>query len=86
MEVKLESFRGPKGDRGETGPIGPQGPKGEKGDKGDRGAKGEPGKDAVIDATLTQEGRRRTRPQRVSGWQKSRRLLLRRPTKRARIS
>ena len=56
MEVKLESFRGPKGDRGETGPIGPQGPKGEKGDKGDRGAKGEPGKDAVIDATLTQEG------------------------------
>ena len=47
---------GPKGDRGETGPIGPQGPKGEKGDKGDRGAKGEPGKDAVIDATLTQEG------------------------------
>ena len=56
MEVKLESFRGPKGDRGETGPIGPQGPKGETGDKGDRGAKGEPGKDAVIDATLTQEG------------------------------
>ena len=44
MEVKLESFRGPKGDRGE------------KGDKGDRGAKGEPGKDAVIDATMTQEG------------------------------
>ena len=44
MEVKLESFRGPKGDRGE------------KGDKGDRGAEGEPGKDAVIDATLTQEG------------------------------
>ena len=56
MEVKLESFRGPKGDRGETGPIGPQGPKGEKGDKGDTGAKGEPGKDAVIDAMLTQEG------------------------------
>ena len=56
MEVKLESFRGSKGDRGETGPIGPQGPKGEKGDKGDRGAKGEPGKEAVIDATLTQEG------------------------------
>lgn len=41
MEVKLESFRGPKGDRGE---------------KGDTGAKGEPGKDAVIDTTLTQEG------------------------------
>lgn len=42
--------QGPQGDRGETGPIGPQGPKGET------GAKGEPGKDAVIDATLTQEG------------------------------
>ena len=48
--------QGPQGDRGETGPIGPQGPKGEKGDKGDKGAKGEPGKDAVIDATLTKEG------------------------------
>lgn len=48
--------QGPQGDTGETGPIGPQGPKGEKGDKGDTGAKGEPGKDAVIDATLTQEG------------------------------
>lgn len=48
--------QGPQGDRGETGPIGPQGPKGEKGDKGDTGAKGEPGKDAVIDSTLTQEG------------------------------
>lgn len=43
MEVKLESFRGPKGDRGETGPIGPQGPKGEKGDKGDKGEQGETG-------------------------------------------
>lgn len=43
MEVKLESFRGPKGDRGETGPVGPQGPKGEKGDKGDRGEKGDTG-------------------------------------------
>lgn len=43
MEVKLESFRGPKGDRGETGPIGPQGPKGEKGDKGDTGEKGDTG-------------------------------------------
>ena len=48
--------QGPQGPKGETGPIGPQGPKGEKGDKGDTGAKGEPGKDAVIDATLTQEG------------------------------
>lgn len=43
MEVKIESFRGPKGDKGETGPIGPQGPKGEKGDKGDRGEKGDTG-------------------------------------------
>ena len=41
---QLESLRGPKGDTGATGPQGPQ------------GAKGEPGKDAVIDATLTQEG------------------------------
>lgn len=48
--------QGPQGPKGETGPIGPQGSKGEKGDKGDTGAKGEPGKDAVIDATLTQEG------------------------------
>ena len=47
--------QGPQGPKGETGPIGPQGSKGEKGDKGDTGAKGEPGKDAVIDATLTQE-------------------------------
>lgn len=38
---QLESLRGPKGDTGATGP---------------QGAKGEPGKDAVIDATLTQEG------------------------------
>ena len=50
---QLESLRGPKGD---TGATGAQGPKGEKGDKGDTGAKGEPGKDAVIDATLTKEG------------------------------
>lgn len=50
---QLESLRGPKGD---TGATGAQGAKGDKGDKGDRGAKGEPGKDAVIDATLTQEG------------------------------
>nr|DAP60382.1 MAG TPA: nucleoid-associated protein [Caudoviricetes sp.] len=41
---QLESLRGPKGDTGATGAQGPQ------------GAKGEPGKDAVIDATLTQEG------------------------------
>ena len=50
---QLESLRGPKGD---TGATGAQGAKGDKGDKGDTGAKGDPGKDAVIDATLTQEG------------------------------
>lgn len=50
---QLESLRGPKGD---TGATGAQGAKGDKGDKGDTGAKGEPGKDAVIDSTLTQEG------------------------------
>ena len=51
--------KGDKGDRGEKGDTGPQGEtgaKGDKGDKGDTGAKGEPGKDAVIDATLTKEG------------------------------
>lgn len=51
--------KGDKGDRGEKGDTGPQGEtgaKGDKGDKGDTGAKGEPGKDAVIDSTLTQEG------------------------------
>ena len=50
---QLESLRGPKGD---TGATGAQGAKGDKGPKGETGAKGEPGKDAVIDATLTQEG------------------------------
>lgn len=48
--------QGPKGDKGDTGDKGEKGAKGDKGDKGDTGAKGEPGKDAVIDATLTQEG------------------------------
>lgn len=54
-----QGAKGDKGDRGEKGDTGPQGEtgaKGDKGDKGDTGAKGEPGKDAVIDATLTQEG------------------------------
>lgn len=50
---QLESLRGPKGD---TGAIGPQGTEGAVGPQGPQGAKGEPGKDAVIDATLTQEG------------------------------
>lgn len=48
--------KGDKGEQGNTGPQGEAGAKGDKGDKGDTGAKGEPGKDAVIDATLTQEG------------------------------
>ncbi len=50
---QLESLRGPKGD---TGATGPQGTEGAVGPQGPQGAKGEPGKDAVIDATLTQEG------------------------------
>lgn len=50
---QLESLRGPKGD---TGATGPQGKEGAVGPQGPQGAKGEPGKDAVIDATLTQEG------------------------------
>lgn len=50
---QLESLRGPKGDTGATGPQGTEGP---VGPQGPQGAKGEPGKDAVIDATLTQEG------------------------------
>lgn len=48
--------KGDKGEQGDTGPQGETGAKGDKGDKGDTGAKGEPGKDAVIDATLTKEG------------------------------
>lgn len=50
---QLESLRGPKGD---TGATGPQGTEGAVGPQGPQGAKGEPGKDAVIDATLTQDG------------------------------
>lgn len=52
----IKGEKGDKGDRGEKGDTGPQGETGDKGDKGDTGAKGEPGKDAVIDATLTKEG------------------------------
>lgn len=53
---QLESLRGPKGDTGATGPQGTEGTVGPQGPQGPQGAKGEPGKDAVIDATLTQEG------------------------------
>lgn len=49
-------FVGPQGPQGETGATGPQGKEGAVGPQGPQGAKGEPGKDAVIDATLTQEG------------------------------
>jgi transcriptional regulator len=47
---QLESLRGPKGETGATGP------QGKEGAVGPQGPQGEPGKDAVIDATLTQEG------------------------------
>lgn len=56
MEVKLESFRGPKGDRGETGPIGPQGPRAKKGTRETGAQKANRARMPVIDATLTQEG------------------------------
>lgn len=46
---QLASLRGPKGDTGATGP------QGETGAAGPQGPQGEPGKDAVIDATLTKE-------------------------------
>ena len=48
--------QGPKGEKGEKGDTGDQGPKGEKGEKGPQGEKGAPGKDAVVDATLTKSG------------------------------
>lgn len=47
---QLASLRGPKGDTGATGP------RGETGAAGPQGPQGEPGKDAVIDATLTRKG------------------------------
>ncbi|MGO5326967.1 DUF6273 domain-containing protein [Oscillospiraceae bacterium LCP21S3_A1] len=54
--------QGPKGDTGATGAVGPQGPQGEQGQtgatgpQGPKGDKGDPGKDAVIDTTLTHAG------------------------------
>lgn len=51
-----------KGDPGATGPVGPEGPQGEKGETGAQGPAGAdgkdgaPGKDATVDATLTQSG------------------------------
>lgn len=59
----LPGPQGPKGDPGETGPQGPQGEKGEKGETGEAGPAGAdgkdgaPGKDATVDATLSQSGK-----------------------------
>lgn len=47
---------GATGPQGETGPRGEQGPQGEKGETGEVGPAGAPGKDATVDATLTQSG------------------------------
>lgn len=55
----LPGPQGPKGDPGETGPQGPQGEKGDTGEAGPAGADGKdgaPGKDATVDATLSQSG------------------------------
>lgn len=48
---------GATGPQGETGPRGEQGPQGEKGETGEAGPAGAPGKDATVDATLTQSGK-----------------------------
>lgn len=51
---------GATGPKGETGPQGPQGEKGETGAQGPAGADGKdgaPGKDATVDATLSQSGK-----------------------------
>lgn len=48
---------GATGPQGETGPRGEQGPQGEKGETGEVGPAGAPGKDATVDATLTQSGK-----------------------------
>lgn len=48
---------GATGPQGETGPRGEQGPQGEKGETGEVGPAGAPGKDAIVDATLTQSGK-----------------------------
>lgn len=49
--------QGPQGIQGERGPQGPQGEKGEKGETGEVGPAGAPGKDATVDATLSQSGK-----------------------------
>lgn len=70
--IAAGDFKGEKGDKGDTGPIGPVGPQGEQGPQGPKGDPGEtgpqgpagadgkdgaPGKDATVDATLTQSGK-----------------------------
>lgn len=49
--------QGPQGIQGERGPQGAQGPQGEKGETGEVGPAGAPGKDATVDATLSQSGK-----------------------------
>lgn len=62
-EIGARGPRGPKGDKGDPGETGPQGPQGEKGETGEAGPAGAdgkdgaPGKDATVDATLTQSGK-----------------------------
>lgn len=53
----LPGPQGPKGDPGETGPQGEKGETGEAGPAGADGKDGAPGKDATVDATLTQSGK-----------------------------
>ena len=64
--VGPQGEQGPQGPKGDPGEIGPQGPQGEKGEKGETGAQGPagadgkdgaPGKDATVDATLSQSGK-----------------------------
>lgn len=47
---------GPQGPKGDTGETGPRGPRGETGPAGADGKDGAPGKDATVDATLSQSG------------------------------
>ena len=64
-ETGPRGAQGSQGIQGERGPQGAQGPQGEKGEKGDTGEAGPagadgkdgaPGKDATVDATLSQSG------------------------------
>lgn len=55
--IAAGDFKGEKGDTGPIGPVGPQGPQGEKGETGEVGPAGAPGKDATVDATLSQSGK-----------------------------